>query len=279
MRDLMKMTAAMAVVAGATMSASASLKQFGAVEAEMLGSRFALRGSVTGIGFEAAEGYVLGNIAGQNGWVDNSTPAAPRGTMTVADGVAAGNGSANALKLSKGPQSTGSFGIAQAPLTPNATQVTVDTRIDDDGGANYFVRGLLLTQSGAALSFRVEFDYGGSIFVQNPLNGTFVNTNTPWAVGNTWSSLDVKIVSDGVSSTIEYRYGGNLIGTSPGLPAVFYFDLVQFGHDNYQNFLGAESFSGLAPAGYFDNLNVIPAPGAMALLGLGGLIAGRRRRA
>ena len=49
--------------------------------------------------------------------------------------------------------------------------------------------------------------------------GTFANTGTVWAIGNTWSSLDVKIVTDGVTSTLEYRYGGNLIGTTPALPA------------------------------------------------------------
>lgn len=275
MQKLMKTAVALTVVAGATMSASASLKQLGALQPELLGSRFAQRGAVTGIGFEATEGYALGNIAGQNGWLDN----APSGAMTVADGVAAGNGSANALKLAKGPQPTNSFGITQAPVTLGSTQVTVDTRIDDNGGANYLVRGLFVTQSGNFLSFRVEFDYGGNILVQSPLDGTFADTGTAWAVGNTWSSLDVKILSDGVASTIEYRYGGNLIGSTTGLPAGLYFDVVQVGHDNFQNSFGSVSFSGAPSAGYFDNLNVIPAPGAMALLGLGGLIAGRRRRA
>lgn len=278
MQKFVKTAAALAVIAGATMSASASIKQFGAVEAEFLGSRLSVRGSVTGTGFEAGEGFVVGNIAGQNGWIDNSTPTALRGAMTVA-GPGAGNGSPNALKLAKGPQATNTFGIAQAPLTLGSNGVNVDTRIDDNGGANYFVRGLFLTPSGAGLSFRVEFDYGGTIVIQNPSTGAFADTGVLWSVGNTWTNLDVKIINNALDSTIEYRYGGNLIATTTGAPAGLVVDVVQFAHDNFQNSFGSVSFSGAPSAGYFDNLTVIPAPGAMALLGLGGLVAGRRRRA
>jgi hypothetical protein len=44
---------------------------------------------------------------------------------------------------------------------------------------------------------------------------------------------------------------------------------------------GGGSFSnviGLANAGFQDQLVLVPAPGAMALMGLGGLVASRRRR-
>ena len=117
MSNLIKTAAAVAVVAGAAMSASASVKSFGATSPEVFGPRLSLRGvpGGGGIGFEAAEGFALGNIAGQNGWLDNSTVAAPRGTMQVQDGVNDGNGSANALRLSQGPQAQNQFGIAQAP--------------------------------------------------------------------------------------------------------------------------------------------------------------------
>jgi hypothetical protein len=280
MSNVIKTAAAVAVVAGAAMSATASVKNFGALAPEALGSRPMLRGTPNiGIGFEASEGFVLGNIAGQNGWLDNSVVGAVRGTMQVQNGVNSGNGSPNALRLSQGPQAQNQFGIAQAPDSPGSDRITVDTRIDDNGGGNYFVRGLFLAPAGAGLSFRVEFDYRGTIFVQNPVSGTFEDTMDAW-VPNQYNNLDVRIIDNDLTTSIQYFYGGNLIHTSTGAPAGLVIDLVQFGHDNFQGIgLGSFSGGGNPAAGYFDNLNAIPTPGALALLGLGGLITGRRRRA
>lgn len=268
-----KSAAALAVVAGVAMSASASIKGPWATEPVVYGPQIGLRGAADGIGFEASEGYVQGDIAGQNGWLTNSTISAPRGVMAVRDGVNDGNGSANALRLSKGTQASGAFGIAQAPATLGSTTMTVDTRIDDNGGANYFVRGLIVVGTSAFLSFRVEFDYGGTIVLQDPVTNAFNDTLVPW-VGNQWQPLTVSIGA----STISYMYGSTSLGTTPIAAAGAYFDFVQFAHDNFQGFGGTTSFSGEPQAGYFDNVTAIPAPGAMALLGMGGLIAGRRRR-
>lgn len=259
----------LAVVAGAAASASASLKSFVAVEPQMLGPGIATRGGGYSTGFEAAEGYALGPIGGQLGWLTAN------GVQAVQDGVNDGNGSPNAHRLSKGTQASGTFGVSQAPAVAGSTAMSVDTRIDDNGGANYFVRGLIVTgPTTSALAFRVEFDYGGNIFLQNPVTGTFADTLVPWAPGNVWRSL---VISVGPTS-VDFTYGGNPLGSTPLPTAGAFFDLVQFGHDNYQGFLGSVSFSGEPSAGYFDNLNVIPAPGSFALLGLGGLLAGRRRR-
>jgi MYXO-CTERM domain-containing protein len=271
MQNVFKGVAVLAVVAGAAMSADASIKQRVSVQPELLGSPLAVRGTPGGgIGFEASEGYALGNIAGQNGWLDN----APNASMRVDDGANDGFASPNALHLSHGTQAQGAFGIAQAPATPGATGLTVMTRIDDNGGANYFVRGLSVVGTSAFLSFRVEFDYGGNIFLQNPVTGTFADTGVPW-VGNQWNPLSVSFGATSVSFT----YGSTALGTTPLPTNGGYFDLAQFAHDNYQGFLGSTSFSGEPSAGYFDNVNAVPTPGALALLGLGGLAAGRRRRA
>lgn len=269
MQKVVKSAVALAVIAGAAAGASASIKSPVALQPELLGSRFAVRGTTTSIGFEAAEGYALGAIGGQNGWLDN----APNGTMEVQDGAGAGNGSPNALRLSEGPQGLGTFGIAQAPATINASGASVDTRIDDDLGANYFVRGLAVIGSSAFVSFRVEFDYQGNIWLQDPTTGTFSDTGVAW-VPNQYNQLTVSYGA----TTVDFSYGGNPLGSTPLPTFGGFFDVVQFGQDNFQGF-GNGSFSGGVPAAYFDNLTVIPAPGAMALLGLGGLVAARRRRA
>ncbi len=271
---MFKSAIAMAIVAGSAMSASASLKGFVAANPEAYGSRFAVRGTDNGIGFEAGEGYVQGDITGQNGWLTNSPP---NGEMQVRNGVGAGNGSPNALRLSVGPQPQGTFGLAEAPAALSSNGLTVDTRIDDNGGGNYFVRGLGILGAGAFLAFRVEFDYRGTIFLQNPNSnsGTLIDTLVPWSA-NAYQTLTVSIGA----TAISYQYGATPLGTTPISTSGSIFDLVQFGHDNFQGFgSGPFSTGGDPAAGYFDNLTAIPAPGAFALLGLGGLVAARRRRA
>lgn len=282
MRSVVTVIAMTATLAGSAMSVSAASRDRVAVEPEALQSRFAPRGLSNGIGFEQGEGYVLGDIAGQNGWLTNNDPLGDppvlRGRMEVTDGVNDGNGSPNALRLSKGVQPQGTFGIAQSPLALGSNQMTVDTRMDDDFGGNYFVRGLALASGGGAtLTFRVEFDYRGSIFVQNPIGGGFTNTGVNWGQ-NLWRTLDVVITNNASDSTISYFYGGSPLFQHTGLPAGLYFDLVQFGHDNFQDF-GDGTFSGDSdPAGYFDNLTIVPTPGAAVLLAMGGLFGARRRR-
>jgi len=274
MQQVIKSAIALAVVAGAAMSANGAVKQFGALEPTSLGgSRFALRGTTDGIGFEAGEGYVQGDITGQQGWL---TTNPPNGRLEVRNGVNSGNGSANALRLSVGTQAQGVFGIAEAPLALNSTSMSVDTRIDDNGGGNYFVRGLgFSTPTTTFLAFRVEFDYRGTIFLQSPIDGSFVDTLVPWA-RNMYRPLTISYTA----TTISYQYGTSSLGTTPVSLGGAFFDIVQFGHDNFQAFGGGPISTGGDPAaGYFDNLIAIPTPGALALLGLGGLVAGRRRRA
>jgi hypothetical protein len=253
-----------AAVAGGAASAYADRASL-PFQPEVIGAgRLAERGIVDGvIGFEATEGYVQGPITGQNGWLTNT----PRGAMEVRDGVSAGNGSPNALRLSKGPQGQGQLGIAQAPPTPGSNALTVDTRINDDGGANYGILGLLiLSPTTSSLSFQVEFDYRGHIFVVE--GGAGVDTGVSWSL-NQWNPLAISLTPTG----LNYFYAGNLIHTSPLQAGGASFDLVQFYHDNFEDISNTAN-----AAGYFDNLRVVPSPGSLALLGLGGLAAARRKR-
>lgn len=221
-------------------------------------------------GFEAAQGYVIGNIAGQNGWSDN----APRGVMRV-EGPGQGNGSPNAQRLSLGTQAQGAFGQSFTPLlTPGFRNLSVDVRMNDNGGGNYGVAGFL----GANTSFRVEFDYRGNIFFVNFVTNTFVDTGIAWAQ-NQYRTLTLAMGPGGINAS----YGASNFLIPLNAAGDQGFEALTLYHDNYQAF-GAGPFPGSTgpTAAYFDNLgatNAIPAPAAAGLLGLGGLIAARRRRA
>jgi hypothetical protein len=271
MQKSMMSAMAMVAVAGAAGSAMAIDRAPRLAESTSL-SRFTDRGTgFTGTGFEASEGYVQGDITGQNGWLSNNPP---NGSMDVTDGSDDGNGSPNALRLSVGPQAQGTRGRAQTPLFPsNSNGFGVDTRIDDNGGGNYGLFGAIST--GGLLAFQAEFDYTGDIFVVLSVAGvpTFVNSNVSWAQ-NQYKLLEATISG----GTLTYRYDGAVIGSSPVLQSAV-FDFVQFNHDNFQAFGGGSFTPGGVAAGYFDNVTSIPAPGALALLGLGGLAVARRRRA
>jgi MYXO-CTERM domain-containing protein len=52
-------------------------------------------------------------------------------------------------------------------------------------------------------------------------------------------------------------------------------DQIMFRHDGAEPSQGGESITGLIG---IDNISAVPAPGALVLLGLGGIAAGRRRR-
>lgn len=264
---------ALVAVAGLASGAGAAIKTLGTPESSIPAPAGVARGiaDATGTGFEAGEGFVLGNINGQQGWSTN----APRGSMEVTNGVGDGNGSPNALRLGKGPQAQNQTGVAFSPFfVPGSIDLhdsNVDTRINDDFGADYWIVGGFLSGTSVFTTWRVQFNYEGNIFVVD--GAAFVDTGVAWAQ-NGWRNL--RVVVDDVNGAIDYYYGGSLLYSGglafAGNTAVEGFIFV---HDNFQD-AGNGAFSGGPAAGYFDNL--IPAPGAMALLGMGGLLAARRRR-
>ena len=266
------------LAAGAAASAHAGMGSMSNPSTDLIGHSLSTRGSGSAIdtGFEGTEGWILGPLP-QNGW-----------QLGVGDGgfdvVATNkNGSINSLQLHKNAAAAqGNAQLAFSPLNSDSTRTRVcfDFKMDDAAGANYAV--IAQSPSQALLTWRVEFDYGGNIFVLDLDNtGTaiqFVDTGISWATGYAWKKVQVDI--DTAGGTIEYRYNNALIYTG-ALFAGTANEQIVLRHDNWQDFAGNTSFSGGAVAAYFDNLELkaVPAPGAFALLGLGGLVAGRRRRA
>ncbi len=155
---------------------------------------------------------------------------------------------------------------SNAPTGANLTGGTVIIRFYDAGNANAFIGGFNATLPALNLaaggSSRISFPAAGleglNIFLpQNVLVSLQYNTVT-------FSGTGGSIANAGFQTRAPINIGSstdNLFNvTGGGTPF---------------NFNGAP----LANTGIFIDTNSVPAPGAAALLGLGGLIATRRRRA
>lgn len=277
MQKFTKSALVVLLAAGAAASAQAGLGSMASPSTDLIGHSLSTRGgSSVDTGFEASEGWALGPLP-QNGWLLGSGDA---GYDVVATNK---NGSVNSLQLHKNALAAqGNAQLAFSPLNSDSTRTRVcfDFKMDDAAGANYAV--ISQSPSQALLTWRVEFDYGGNIFVldldNTGTNVQFVDTGISWATGYQWKKIQVDI--DSAGGTIEYRYNNALIYTG-ALFAGTANEQIVLRHDNFQDFAGNTSFSGGTIAAYFDNLELkaVPAPGALALVGLGGLVAGRRRRA
>jgi hypothetical protein len=96
---------------------------------------------------------------------------------------------------------------------------------------------------------------------------SFANTGVTWTEGQ---YRELRVEMDPIADSLRYYYGGALIYT--GLAGTFAgtsVEQVVLINDNFQ--LAGETAD-------FDNINVVPAPASLALLGFAAL-ATRRRRA
>lgn len=220
-------------------------------------------------GFETAEGYTVGPVAGQNGWTEFT--AAPGAVRVSASNPATGSQHLRIVETA-GFTFNGAFSPDLGAQPAGRYITSIDVALNDIDGADYQVIGQAPSQS--FLSFRINFSYTGNIQILDDL-GTglaFVNVGT-WSASTSYTNLTVDL--DFANNTIEYFYGGNLLYSSvAGVFAGTSVEQVIVLSDGFQSFAANPN-----PTGDFDNLSiVIPAPGAFALLGLGGLAAARRRR-
>ncbi|TVQ63917.1 MAG: PEP-CTERM sorting domain-containing protein [Phycisphaerales bacterium] len=222
-------------------------------------------------GFESAEGYSVGPVAGQQGWAEFT--ARPGASRVSNANPASGNQHLRIVELQTGAAFNGAFSPDLGAQPAGRYITSVDIALNDDGGADYQVLGQAPSQG--FLSFRVNFAFTGSIQILDDVGAglVFVNTGATWDPSLSYTNLTVDLDFD--NDTIDYFYGGNLIYSSvAGVFAGSAVEQVILLSDGFQSFSETPS-----PTGDFDNLSiVIPAPGAFALLGLGGLVAVRRRR-
>lgn len=219
-------------------------------------------------GFEASEGFTLGNINGQNGYTVFT--AAPNGPVISNLNP---NGGSQHLRL--GPDTAAPVGTLNGAFSDlfdttgaDIYTLSLDIAIGDTGGADYDVVG----QDTVAgfLSYRVKFSWLGDILVQDASG--FVDTGFDYTIGD---YTNLTVITDYAANTISYNYGGTEIFTSnadwSGALSVNQFVLLS---DNFQ----AGEF------GDIDNLTftgeAVPEPMTMGVLaaGLAAAAAARRKR-
>jgi hypothetical protein len=222
-------------------------------------------------GFEQSEGFNAGPINTQNGWTN----------FTANDNIPAistanPHTGAQHLRNSKGPGANsslnGAFSPNFGPQDPGSYNVNVWFASNDLGGADHML--IAQAPSQGFLTWRLHFQWQGQIQVLDDLGSglQFVNTGATWTADGVYREVLVKTDYD--TNTIDYYYDGvHIYSSAAGVFAGTSVEQVILASDNWYIQGGW---------GDWDNLMIyqkVPAPGALALLGLAGLVGVRRRRA
>lgn len=221
-----------------------------------------------------APGFVAGSLEPQNGWTSTGVNL-PWQTVTNAN---AHDGVQSVRAINDATAAAGTNHLMFSPTVPTPANTADVTSwwfyVSTPGGADYDFVGQAPSQ--AFLSWRVKLNFQGNIFVLDDEGEglVFSDTGAQFPIGG-WFQLAVAMDpnANGGLGTVDYYLNGALIhssatGTVAGTAVEQFVTL----NDNFQN---PGEFADLDQIGN----TIVPAPGALALVGLGGLVAGRRRRA
>jgi len=231
-------------------------------------------------------GFSLGGINGQNGWTTYD-PTFTTGGGTFASVVNnAPSNTGNALRFDSGTGATTSPRYAWGPNF--GTQFSADAAAGNNvlvaqtsmymasGSTSTARQGMVAFDSTGAkilTGFYVQANTGIVYLLANYNNAGTINNfafNTNVTIGyNQW--VDFTMTWNQASGRMEVAWGAN----------AFYVDGAGAGSvADEVDYYNTRNGSTVATTAYFDNLTIsaVPAPGALALLGVAGLAGARRRR-
>ncbi|MCC5787319.1 MAG: PEP-CTERM sorting domain-containing protein [Phycisphaerales bacterium] len=233
----------------------------------------ALAAPLYATGFEPPV-YTLGDsVNGVDGWANASGSGAG---VTVSDVQALGTQS---LQFDNSGSFNSFYSVRrELPTYNGVVEASVQLYIEGNVQANrlygmYFTGSATGTLGGASLGLSIGGD--GSIRAGTSWAATYQNTGL---IG----TADAGSFTDRwLTITLSYNNGDAsvMISGLDGPNSSFSSNYTMSDGPLGLN-LGTDWFTSTdrAGVGYFDNLEIVPAPGALALLGLGGLAAARRRR-
>lgn len=226
-------------------------------------------------GFESPT-YAVGQLAGQNGWLSDVAAATSVGTIQTTT-VAAGS---QAVRVGGGVATNWFYpDISYTPAAGEIISVKADIArtLSSAGAASSF--GFLLdvySTAGARIARAGLGSSAGAIrAVVTSLNsaGTPATTLANTTLYNSLQFVNFEILLNFTARTFELKVDGTSVGAAfPFLSNT----ATALGDGDLQ----VSTVAGANDAGFFDNyvVSVIPTPGAAAVLGMGGLVALRRRR-
>jgi len=241
-------------------------------------SSAASAGIIYSTGFNASEGYVVGNLNGQQGW-ETYQPVAGAGAASItADGRVQVNSGTSA---NESPRYAwhGNYG-AQFEVERAAGNTRLYTTVEMNvaraqtsagriGIVNYDLTGTKIL-SGFYVQVNTGAVYMLGWYNNAGTSGNYLfNTNTVLTF-DTWTTMTTTWDSDtGRFQVFIGSTGFYVDGAAAGATA------------DETDFYATRNGSTIAGSALFDNLEVgttTPAPGALALLGVAGLAGARRRR-
>ena len=243
-------------------------------------SSAASAGVIYSTGFNASEGYVVGNLNGQQGWTtyqpstgtgSSVASITAAGTMQMNSGTSAAESARFAWNGNYGAQ----FDIERAAGNTRLYTVVdmnvprAQTSVGRIGVYNYDVTGtkilsgFFIQLNTGILSLVGSYNNAGTV-------GNYSFATTTAITFDTWTTMTTTWDSDtGRFQVFMGSTGVYVDGAAAGSTA------------DETDFYSTRNAGTVAGTAFFDNLEVgttTPAPGALALLGVAGLVGGRRRR-
>lgn len=243
-------------------------------------SSAASAGVIYSTGFNASEGYVVGNLNGQQGWTTYQ-PAAGTGSAAAsvtADGrmqMNSGTSSAESGRYAWHGNYGAQFDVERAAgntrlyTTVEMNVARSQTSVGRIGLVNYDLTGTKILSG-----FYVQVNTG-AVYMLGWYNNAGTQGNYAFNTGafltfDTWTTMSTTWDSDtGRFQVFIGSTGYYVDGAAAGATA------------DETDFYATRNSGTIAGSALFDNLEVgttTPAPGALALLGVAGLVGGRRRR-